>query len=108
MRLIFTKLIRFYQLFISSLFPATCRYYPTCSEYSLWQFKHNNFFKAFFAMIVRILKCNPFSHGGIDYPIVKKNITFQNSIKNCKFEKPKFWFIPFKDGYYYIIKQKEN
>jgi len=35
MKKIFILLIRFYQKFISPLFPAKCRYYPTCSQYTL-------------------------------------------------------------------------
>ncbi|EAL5879776.1 membrane protein insertion efficiency factor YidD, partial [Campylobacter jejuni] len=53
------KILRFYQKFLSPLKPATCRYYPSCSEYALWQFQKKNFFLAFFSTFFRILRCNP-------------------------------------------------
>ncbi|ELD9072359.1 membrane protein insertion efficiency factor YidD, partial [Campylobacter jejuni] len=67
------KILRFYQKFLSPLKPATCRYYPSCSEYALWQFQKKNFFLAFFSTFFRILRCNPFFKGGFDYPRVSKN-----------------------------------
>ena len=50
---------------------STCRYYPSCSEYSLQAFKKYNFIKAFGLSIIRILKCNPIFIGGFD-PLVKE------------------------------------
>ncbi|EAH8597053.1 membrane protein insertion efficiency factor YidD, partial [Campylobacter jejuni] len=67
------KILRFYQKFLSPLKPAVCRYYPSCSEYALWQFQKKNFFLAFFSTFFRILRCNPFFKGGFDYPRVSKN-----------------------------------
>lgn len=65
---LFIKLIRFYQKRISPLFGARCRFYPTCSEYAILAVKKYGFFKGFFKAVYRILRCNPFSKGGIDYP----------------------------------------
>ncbi len=64
------KNTRFYQKFLSPLKPAACRYYPSCSEYALWQFQ-KEFFLAFF-LLFRVLRCNPFLKG-FDYPRVSKN-----------------------------------
>uniref|UniRef100_A0A7C3NHF9 Putative membrane protein insertion efficiency factor n=1 Tax=candidate division WOR-3 bacterium TaxID=2052148 RepID=A0A7C3NHF9_UNCW3 len=58
--------IQIYRKFISPLFPPTCRFTPTCSEYSLQAYKKYNFFKASFLSAKRILRCNPFSKGGED------------------------------------------
>lgn len=60
-------LIIFYQKFISPLKKPTCRFYPTCSEYSKQAFIKYGFFKGFFLSFIRILKCNPFHKGGIDH-----------------------------------------
>ncbi|MDA3042561.1 MULTISPECIES: membrane protein insertion efficiency factor YidD [unclassified Campylobacter] len=99
-------LIKFYRAFISPLLPASCRYYPTCSTYALYQFKFNHPLHAFFATLIRILKCNPFFKGGIDYPIIKHNFKF-NFFWACKNSalgvKPKIWFIPYSKNQYYII-----
>lgn len=64
-------IIKFYQNLISPLTGNNCRFHPTCSQYSLTAFRRFNFFKAFWLSSKRILKCNPYFQGGIDY--VPKN-----------------------------------
>jgi putative membrane protein insertion efficiency factor len=63
---LFILLIRFYQKFISPLKGQTCRFYPTCSQYSLEAFKKYGIYKGIYLSIKRILKCHPFHHGGYD------------------------------------------
>ncbi len=62
----FCLLIRFYQVCISPLFPPTCRYYPTCSAYTLEAVKKYGPFKGTCMGIKRILRCHPFHEGGYD------------------------------------------
>lgn len=62
----FVFVILIYQKYISPLKGPTCRFYPTCSHYSLEAFKKYNFFKAFYLSAKRILKCHPFHPGGYD------------------------------------------
>lgn len=64
-------LIKFYQKFISPLFPPSCRFYPTCSQYSLECFRTFPFHKAIFLTIKRLSKCHPFHRGGVD-PVPSK------------------------------------
>jgi len=71
MKKIFILLIRFYQKFISPLFPAKCRYYPTCSQYTLEAIQEYGAIKGTYLGIKRILKCHPFHEGGYD-PIPKR------------------------------------
>ena len=98
------SLIKFYQRYISKITPKSCRYYPTCSEYALWQFKNNGFFLAFFAVALRILRCNQLFKGGIDYPIVyKKFDSFSIFYRNIR-PNINFWFVPFKENKFYVIK----
>jgi len=59
-------LITFYQKFISPLFIPSCRFYPSCSEYSKQAFRKYNFFKALLLSIYRVLRCNPWNKGGYD------------------------------------------
>jgi len=59
-------LIRFYQRFISPLKRPSCRFYPTCSQYSLEAFQKYGFLKGFVLSIRRISKCHPFHKGGHD------------------------------------------
>ena len=62
--------IKGYQ-YISKMLPASCRYYPSCSEYASWQFEFNAPHKALAASSLRILRCNQLFKGGIDYPLVE-------------------------------------
>lgn len=69
MKNFFLAPIKGYQ-YISKMLPASCRYYPSCSEYAKWQFEFNLPYKAFTATSLRILRCNQLFKGGIDYPLV--------------------------------------
>ncbi|MBC8414818.1 MAG: membrane protein insertion efficiency factor YidD [Candidatus Cloacimonetes bacterium] len=59
-------LISFYKKFISVVLPPTCRFNPTCSQYSYEAFSKYTFFKAMKLSILRIIKCHPFHSGGHD------------------------------------------
>lgn len=63
---LFILLIRFYQAAISPLFPATCRYTPTCSEYGVQAIKKHGPFKGGWLAAKRIASCNPFGGSGYD------------------------------------------
>ncbi len=60
-------LIWIYQKLISPLKPATCRYYPTCSHYAAEALKKHGFILGSLLAISRVLRCNPWSRGGVDY-----------------------------------------
>ncbi|MBJ48100.1 MAG: membrane protein insertion efficiency factor YidD [Candidatus Marinimicrobia bacterium] len=53
--------ISFYQRCISPLTWASCRYYPTCSEYSKIHLSKYGFFSSFIPILSRFLSCHPFS-----------------------------------------------
>ncbi|WP_100065411.1 membrane protein insertion efficiency factor YidD [Miniphocaeibacter massiliensis] len=60
-------LIKFYQKNISPYWGSgCCKYYPTCSQYSLQAYSKYGFFKGTVLTVWRILRCNPFSKGGYD------------------------------------------
>ncbi|MCY3035669.1 MULTISPECIES: membrane protein insertion efficiency factor YidD [Aerococcus] len=59
-------LVRFYQRFISSALPPSCRYYPTCSTYMLRALEKHGFFKGTLMGLARILRCHPYARGGVD------------------------------------------
>ncbi|TAH60029.1 MAG: membrane protein insertion efficiency factor YidD [Gottschalkiaceae bacterium] len=59
-------LIKLYQRKISPLKPRTCRFYPTCSSYSIQAIEKYGLLKGGIKSIKRILKCNPFNPGGYD------------------------------------------
>lgn len=77
-----TLLITFYQKFISPMFAPRCKYYPSCSSYALTAISTYGF-KGVVMAAWRVVRCNPWSHGGVDYvqPKVKtdeKTITEQS------------------------------
>ncbi|QQT24327.1 membrane protein insertion efficiency factor YidD [Sphingobacterium spiritivorum] len=65
-RFLFILLIRIYQLFISPLLGANCRYTPTCSQYGMEAIKKHGPFKGGWLAIKRILRCNPWGGHGHD------------------------------------------
>ena len=61
--------IRLYQLTISRLLPAnTCKYHPSCSEYAVLAIRKHGVVKGVVMAAWRLLRCNPWSMGGVDYP----------------------------------------
>lgn len=58
--------IRFYQVVISPLTPATCRFEPTCSHYSAEAIQKHGVFKGIWLSIKRISKCHPWGKSGYD------------------------------------------
>lgn len=69
MNKLFMALISFYRKYLSALKGRpTCKYYPTCSEYGYECIRLHGWFIGSLLTVWRILRCNPFSRGGIDYP----------------------------------------
>ena len=66
MQVILIRLVRGYQLAISPLLPASCRYYPSCSAYALEALERYGALKGMRLTIGRILRCHPFRPGGYD------------------------------------------
>lgn len=61
--------VQLYRLIVSPYLPNSCRFTPTCSQYSIQAFEELGFIKGFILTIWRILRCNPwFGHGGYDPP----------------------------------------
>ena len=67
MKNLLIKLIRLYQKTPLSVH-SNCKYIPSCSNYALEALNKYGVFKGVFKTIGRILRCNPFSKGGIDNP----------------------------------------
>lgn len=67
MRYLAIGLIRFYQVLLSPLLGPHCRFYPSCSQYSLEAFRRFGFIKGAYLTVRRLLKCHPLHPGGFDY-----------------------------------------
>ena len=68
---ILIKLILAYKFLISPLLGNPCRYFPSCSDYSIEALKIYGFFKGGYLSLKRILSCHPFKEGWID-PVKKE------------------------------------
>jgi putative membrane protein insertion efficiency factor len=58
--------IRGYQRFISPGLPSRCKYHPTCSAYAVQAVERYGILRGSILALWRLLRCNPFSHGGYD------------------------------------------
>ena len=59
-------LIRGYQLLLSPLLGANCRFYPSCSAYCMEAIEQHGILRGLWLGLRRILRCHPFNAGGID------------------------------------------
>ena len=66
MKYLLIQLIRGYRLLISPLFPPTCRFQPTCSNYALTAIARFGAVKGSILAAKRILRCHPWNPGGYD------------------------------------------
>jgi hypothetical protein len=86
MKYIVLGLIKFYRKFISPLFPPKCKYYPTCSTYALEAVRRFGAVRGSALAVWRILRCNPWSLGGVDH--VPDKFTFR--VKKYNFIDPDY------------------
>jgi putative membrane protein insertion efficiency factor len=56
-----------YRLLLSPLLGARCKYHPTCSRYALDALHEHGVARGLVLAGWRLLRCNPWSHGGVDY-----------------------------------------
>lgn len=73
----FLLLIRFYQVAISPYTPASCRFSPTCSHYSIEALKIHGLFKGSWLAVKRISRCHPWGGSGYD-PVPEKQGNINN------------------------------
>ncbi|MFB9777751.1 membrane protein insertion efficiency factor YidD [Brevibacterium otitidis] len=66
-RMPFVWFMRLYRVAVSPLYGQVCRYYPSCSKYALDAFEVKGAVLGTVMTVWRLLRCNPFSPGGIDY-----------------------------------------
>lgn len=73
-------LIKLYKKFISPALPNSCRFYPTCSSYSIEAFEKHGFLKGLWLSTYRILRCNPFNRGGVDHVPEKFHFHYKKDV----------------------------
>ena len=63
----FILIIKIWQKFIAPGLAPRCKYYPSCSQYAYESIKSFHIFGLALG-VWRVIRCNPLSHGGVDYP----------------------------------------
>ena len=76
---ILIKIIKGYKFLISPLIGNSCRYLPTCSDYSIEALKEFGLVKGIYVSIKRILSCHPWGKGGFD-PVKKEMRVKKNGL----------------------------
>jgi len=76
-RKFFVALIRAYQKIRPPWSKGNCRYYPTCSNYAIEAYETYGTIGGGLLAVWRILRCNPFSKGGVD-PVPERFWFFRN------------------------------
>jgi putative membrane protein insertion efficiency factor len=61
-------LVYIYRWTLGALVPVgTCKYHPSCSQYAIDALRKHGLVKGSALSVWRLLRCNPWSHGGVDY-----------------------------------------
>ena len=68
MKAMLRLLLRGYRYFISPLLGPTCRFHPSCSQYAIDALKKHGPIKGSAKAAWRLMRCHPWSSGGVDYP----------------------------------------
>ena len=71
MKSFFTAPIKLYQKWLSPMFGPRCKYYPSCSSYAVSAIEAYGL-KGVAMSVWRLMRCNPWSHGGVDYAVKEK------------------------------------
>ncbi|PYX84559.1 MAG: membrane protein insertion efficiency factor YidD [Acidobacteria bacterium] len=77
-KFVIVQLLRAYKWAISPLFPPSCRYVPTCSEYAMEAVDRYGALRGSLMAIARLLRCHPFVKGGYD-PVLKASTSSSHS-----------------------------
>jgi putative membrane protein insertion efficiency factor len=67
MKYLGVALVQLYRWTVGPLFAGRCKYHPSCSQYALDALREFGLLKGSVLAGWRLLRCNPWSHGGVDY-----------------------------------------
>lgn len=73
MRTVLILLIKFYSYTLSPFLGNNCRFYPTCSSYSIEALNKHGVLKGIWLSMRRLLRCHPWNDGGLD-PVPDKKM----------------------------------
>jgi putative membrane protein insertion efficiency factor len=64
--------LRVYQRVLSPAFGPRCRFHPSCSEYAIQAIRECGILRGLVLAAWRVLRCNPFSAGGVDHVAARR------------------------------------
>lgn len=67
MRQVAIGAVRTYQRTLGVVLPDRCKYYPSCSSYAIQAYREFGIVRGTILSCWRVLRCNPWSHGGVDH-----------------------------------------
>jgi len=67
MKYLLTGLVHLYQLILSPLFPGSCRFYPSCSQYAIDAVNKYGAWSGVIRAMKRVSRCHPWHPGGVDH-----------------------------------------
>jgi uncharacterized protein len=79
-KLVILQLLRAYKWAVSPMFPPSCRYVPTCSEYAMEAVERYGALRGGMMAFLRLLRCHPFARGGHD-PVMKQSERSTTSVQ---------------------------
>lgn len=79
MKVLILVLLQGYRRFVSPLFPPSCRFTPTCSQYAIDAVTNFGAMKGLWMTLLRLLRCHPWHAGGYD-PVVRHDIVEQGRV----------------------------
>jgi len=71
-----------YRVTFGALFPTTCKYHPSCSQYAVDALRANGLVRGSALAAWRLLRCNPWSHGGFDPAPIRARTSPNRKITN--------------------------
>jgi putative membrane protein insertion efficiency factor len=86
-KLVALQLLRAYKWAVSPLFPPSCRYVPTCSEYAMEAVERYGVLRGGMVAALRLLRCHPFAKGGHD-PVIKHPVVERSFAPGERHEGP--------------------
>ena len=84
MQTILIFLVKLYQKTLSLFIGGECRFYPTCSSYSIDAIREHGSLKGSWLTIKRIIRCNPLHPGGVDFVPESKQCQHQHQSVSLK------------------------
>jgi putative membrane protein insertion efficiency factor len=83
MAALLVQLIRAYQRLVSPLLPASCRYYPSCSQYAVDAVSRHGAVKGSWLATRRLARCHPWTPGGVDRVPLKDDYRWWGRSPGC-------------------------